>query len=132
MATKDVTSARPRRILIVDDNADAAKLLEMNLAAAGHSVSVANDGKTALSAAASSPPEVVILDIGMAGMSGYEVARKLRSSAATERALLIAVTGWAGEGNRQRAMEAGFNHHFAKPVKLSELLAAIDDYGKTA
>ena len=133
MATDESSShVRPRQILIVDDNADAADMLAMNLRAAGHSATIAADGTEALTCARDSVPEVVILDIGMAGLNGYDVARTLRQGSATKGALLIAVTGWAGEANRQRAMEAGFDHHLTKPVKMTELLSLIEDDKKHA
>ena len=119
---------KSRRILIVDDNVDTARLLAMNLDAAGYIVSIVHDGSVALSAARSVPPEVVLLDIGMTGLNGYDVARSLRADAATRDALLIAVTGWAGEANRQRAIEAGFDHHLPKPVATAELVSIIEKH----
>lgn len=129
--TSEHTAFNARRILIVDDNMDAGNMLALNLGSAGHIVSVAANGEIALKAARASIPDVVLLDLGMAGMSGYDVARSLRESAETRSLLLIAVTGWAGEGNRQRAMEAGFDHHFTKPVKTDELLTIIEEHWKS-
>lgn len=125
-------SVKARRILIVDDNPDVANMLAANLGGAGHEVSVATNGKDALERARASVPDVVLLDIGMAGVTGYDVARTLRENAETRGVLLIAVTGWAGEGNRQRAMEAGFDHHLTKPVKTAELLSIIEEHKKPA
>jgi len=128
MAIPEGTSSKARamRVLIVDDNKDSADALAMNLASDVNIVSVANSGKAALAAASAATPDVVILDIGMVDPNGYEVARTLREQYPDHRMLLIAVTGWAGEGNRQRAMDAGFDHHMVKPVpsaELSELIA---------
>lgn len=121
-----------RRVLIVDDNKDVADALAMNLGSGMTTVTVAHGGKQALEAARASVPDVVVLDIGMADPNGYEVARTLREQFASHRMLLVAVTGWAGEGNRQRAMEAGFDHHLVKPVAAAKLLALIEDWEKTA
>ena len=115
------SGARALRVLVVDDNKDSADALAMNLASDVNIVSIANSGKAALAAASASRPDVVILDIGMVDPNGYEVARTLREQYADQRLLLIAVTGWAGEGNRQRAMDAGFDHHLVKPVPTAEL-----------
>lgn len=121
-------SSKARRILIVEDNPDVANMLAANLGGAGHVVSIAANGKDGLAAARASVPDVVLLDIGMAGVTGYDVARSLREDPRTRSVLLIAVTGWAGEGNRQRAMEAGFDHHLTKPVKTAELLSIIEEH----
>lgn len=122
------SASNVRRILIVDDNPDVANMLAANLSAAGHIVSTAASGTEALRLALSSVPDVVLLDIGMSGVNGYDVARNLRDDPDTRGALLIAVTGWAGEGNRQRAMEAGFDHHLTKPVQTAELLSIIQEH----
>ena len=126
------SESRGRRVLIVDDNKDVADALAMNLASGMTSVTVAHDGIKGLEAARASVPDVVILDIGMADPNGYEVARTLREEFVSRRMLLVAVTGWAGEGNRKRAMEAGFDHHLVKPVAAAALLALIEDWEKAA
>lgn len=105
----------PRRVLVVDDNADAAETLAALLRLDGHDTRVCHDGPTALDAAAQFSPEVVFLDIGMPGIDGIEVARRLRQSP-DNGALLVAVTGWGQASDRQRTAEAGFDHHLVKPV----------------
>src|SRR5262249_33866753 len=96
-----------RRILVVDDNADAADGLSYFLAMSGHEVRTAYDGREALAAARAYRPEAVLLDIGMPGMDGYEVARRLRQEPGLERALLVALTGYGQEEDRRRSREAG-------------------------
>jgi CheY-like chemotaxis protein len=115
----------PRRILVVDDNADAADSLGMLLEVRGDEVRIAYDGLEALEAEGEFKPEVVLLDIGMPKISGYDVARRIRESRGTD-VLIVAITGWGQEDDRQRAREAGFNHHFTKPVDFEMLLALID------
>ena len=120
-------AAPRRRILVVDDNVDAAETLAMLLRLSGHHVRVAHDGPAALEAARSLPPEVVLLDIGMPGMDGYEVARRLRQLPGLAGAVLVALTGWGQEQDRRRSKEAGFDHHLTKPadpLALRELFAA--------
>ncbi len=113
--------ARPRRVLVVDDNADGAESLAMLLRMGGHEVSVAHDGPAALKAVAAFAPEVVFLDIGMPGMSGYDVAKQLRAQPGSERILLVAMTGYGQEEDRRRSWEAGFHHHLVKPVEFGVL-----------
>jgi two-component system CheB/CheR fusion protein len=118
-----------RRILVVDDNADAAESLAMMLQLNGHEVRTALDGPAALEAARAFKPQFVLLDIGLPGMSGYEVAGRLRQRPETQKAVLIAVTGYSQAEDRQRSKEAGFDHHLAKPVTLDELNAALNSLG---
>jgi DNA-binding response OmpR family regulator len=113
------------RILVVDDNADAADSLAMLLQVRGDEVRVAYDGEEALAAELDFRPEVVLLDIGMPKLSGYEVARRIRD-ARGPGVLIIAITGWGQDEDRQRAHEAGFDHHFTKPVDYAALLEVID------
>ena len=114
-----------QRILVVDDNQDAASSLGMLLRAFGADVVVAHSGPQALERFGEAAPDVVLLDIGMPGMDGYEVARRMRSAAAGRRARLIALTGWGQEGDRRRAVEAGFDHHLVKPVDAESLHALL-------
>jgi DNA-binding response OmpR family regulator len=115
----------PRRILVVDDNADAADSLGMLLQVRGDEVRVAYDGLEALELAGDFNPEVVLLDIGMPKISGYDVARRLRE-ARGDTVFIIAISGWGQESDRKRARESGFDHHFTKPVDFDALLALID------
>jgi PAS domain S-box-containing protein len=110
-----------RRILVVDDNVDAAESLAVLLRLEGHEVRVAADGPVALAAAQADPPEMVVLDLGMPGMDGYEVARRLRAQPETKEALLVALTGWAQEEERRRCHEAGFDGHLPKPLEWDDL-----------
>jgi CheY-like chemotaxis protein/two-component sensor histidine kinase len=106
-----------RRILVVDDNEDAAaSLAKLHRRLYGQEVEVAHDGPSALEIASEFRPEVVLLDIGMPGMDGYEVARRLRSRPEFATTLLVALTGWGQDSDRQKSREAGFDHHLVKPV----------------
>jgi len=112
---------RAIRVLLVDDNVDATESLAMLLRLWGHEVAVAHDGPAALRAAAACRPGVALLDIGLPGMDGYELARQLRRQPGLERTALVALTGWGQEEDRRRSQEAGFDHHLVKPVELSDL-----------
>jgi signal transduction histidine kinase len=111
----------PRRILVVDDNHDAADSLGMLLKFLGADVRTANDGPAALEAFKTYRPSVVLLDIGLPGMDGYEVARQARQQPESEDVTLIALTGWGQEEDRRRSREAGIDHHLIKPVDLGVL-----------
>jgi signal transduction histidine kinase/CheY-like chemotaxis protein len=104
------------RVLVVDDNVDAAESLTLLLRLRGHEVQKAHTGPEALRAAAEHRPEVVVLDIGLPGMDGYEVARRLRQEPRFQETVLVAVTGYGKEDDRRRSEEAGFDHHLVKPV----------------
>jgi signal transduction histidine kinase/ActR/RegA family two-component response regulator len=109
------------RILVADDNADAATSLGQLLSGRGHEVRVVHDGAEALAAARTLQPDVAFLDIGMPKVHGYEVARRLREETATRRTLLVALTGWGRDDDRQRAKEAGFDRHLVKPPEPAEI-----------
>lgn len=106
---------------MVDDNTDAAESLSVLLKLDHHEVRTASDGPTALAALQEFQPEVVLLDIGLPDMDGYEVARRVRAMPEVRDAVLVAVTGYGREEDRRRAMEAGFDHHLLKPVDLAAL-----------
>ena len=115
-----------RRVLLLDDNVDAANSLALMLRLQGHEVLVAHDGPTALEAVKEFTPDIAVLDLGMPGMDGYEVARRLRREPGLEKLLLVALTGWGQEEFRRRSREAGFDFHLVKPAEpreLRELLA---------
>jgi signal transduction histidine kinase len=114
-----------RRVLIADDNQDAARSLAMLLARTGHECRLAFGGPQALQMAADYQPEVVVLDIGMPDMDGYEIARRMRALPDGVRLLLIAVTGWGQDDDRRRSFEAGFNYHLVKPVDVEALHVLI-------
>ncbi|AWG45956.1 MULTISPECIES: ATP-binding protein [unclassified Massilia] len=116
---------RPLRILLADDNTDAVELLREILELEGHRVEVAADGLAALETAAGFLPDVAFLDIGMPGLNGYEVARRLRATPALAQARLVAVTGWGTQEDRARSEAAGFDAHLTKPVELDALIAII-------
>ncbi len=116
---------RPRRVLVIEDNPDAADSLREVLELGGHEVAVASDGAEGLAKARAHPPEVVLCDIGLPGMDGYEVARAIRADPALSSILLIALTGYAMAKDVDRAREAGFDQHLAKPPSLEALEAAL-------
>jgi two-component system CheB/CheR fusion protein len=119
-------AAAPRRVLVVDDNVDAAESLAILLRLKGHEAHCAHDGPSALALAAAVRPELILLDIGMPGMDGYQVACELRSGGLLGNAVLVAVTGYGQEEDRVRSRAAGFDEHFVKPLSphaLRELLA---------
>jgi PAS domain S-box-containing protein len=116
----------PCRVLVVDDNKDAAESLAMLLRVAGHEVRTAHDGLTALKMTKTFRPEVILLDIGMPGMDGYEVARRFREQPELKGSLLAALTGYGQEEDRRHSHDAGFDEHLVKPVEpvaLERLLA---------
>jgi two-component system CheB/CheR fusion protein len=119
--------AVPRRILVVDDNMDSADSLALLLRLQGHEVETVYDGITALERGVSLEPEVVVLDIGLPGLDGYQVARGLRRRPRTAKVLLIALTGYGQEEDQRQAREAGFDHHLVKPVDPQILYDLIDN-----
>jgi PAS domain S-box-containing protein len=121
-----------RRILVVDDDTDALDSLTLLLDLMGHEVRTAKDGPTAIDIAEQFHPEIVLLDIGMPGMSGYTVANRIRANAAMRNVLIVAVTSWGQEEDRRRSEEAGINRHLVKPVDFDELLRVLADYLGTA
>jgi signal transduction histidine kinase len=120
-----------RRVLVADDNKDAADSLAMILEMAGHEVRVVHDGRAALSLAQTFRPDVALLDIGMPQFNGYEVAKALRREPWGANIYLMALTGWGQEGDRQQAMDAGFDRHLTKPVDPDNLEAAVAGAGIT-
>jgi PAS domain S-box-containing protein len=120
------------RVLVVDDNVDAALTLSMILDIEGYATRVAHSGPEALDVAAAFRPSVVFLDIGMPGMDGYETAAALRRLAAIETPCLVALTGWGAEHDRARSREAGFDHHLTKPVDLGTVQTLLADMNAAA
>jgi len=116
-----------KRVLVVDDNEDAAAMLATVLDLHGHQTRTAEDGPRALAAAAAFAPDIVFLDIGMPGMSGYEVAKRFRADPALAGVTLVALTGWGGEEDKQRTKAAGFDFHLTKPVEFSAIRAVLSD-----
>lgn len=115
---------------MVDDHRDAARVLNVLLSALGHEVRTAESGEQALACAAEFRPEVVLLDIGLPKVDGYEVARRLRARPEGRDMKLVAMTGWGADEDRRRAAEAGFDLHLVKPVDAQALESALA--GKTA
>jgi CheY-like chemotaxis protein len=116
------------RVLVVEDDADAADTMAVFLRHHGHDVVVAPDGPTALRIAADHPPDVALLDIGLPGMDGCEVARRLRERAVGKVPLLVAVTGYGQEADRRRSLEAGIHLHLLKPVDPERLKKLIERF----
>ncbi|MGA2700296.1 MAG: chemotaxis protein CheB [Isosphaeraceae bacterium] len=119
-----------RRILIVEDNLDYALGLRRLLESAGHQVHICNDGLGALSQAPAFAPDVILLDLGLPGMDGYEVARQMRADESLARARIVVVSGYACEEDRRRSREIGVDEHLAKPVRFSELLRIVTETGR--
>jgi CheY-like chemotaxis protein len=117
---------RRRRVLVVDDLRDSADSLAMLLRLIGQDVHTVYDGRQAMRAAEELRPEVVLLDIGMPEVSGYEVCRHIRGQPWGGAVFIIALTGWGQEDDRRTAREAGFDHHLVKPVDPEELMALLD------
>jgi signal transduction histidine kinase/ActR/RegA family two-component response regulator len=120
-------TVRTRRILIVDDNVDHADSLAMLLSIDGHDVHCAHDGVEALSAAERLRPEVVLLDLGLPIVDGFETCRRIREQAWGKSMLLIAITGWGQDIDRQKSTAAGFDHHLVKPIDARTLAAIVND-----
>jgi signal transduction histidine kinase len=120
---------KPLDILIVDDNVSAAETTGQILSLLGHKVTLSHDGPGALDMARKLNPDAIILDIGMPGMSGYEVCRQLRKEPSFTSTLLIAQTGWGEDRDREEAREAGFDYHLTKPVSVADLTLALTSAG---
>ena len=129
MSTPSSARPRARNILLVDDNRDAAMLLSRMLERWGHRVHTAHEGSEALELARAHRPDVVLLDIGLPGMSGYEVADQLRSLDPPFGGTLVALTGHGQDEDRQRTLEAGFERHLLKPVDLDVLGSLLEELG---
>jgi CheY-like chemotaxis protein len=114
-------AVRGLRILVADDSVDSALTLHALLSAAGHDVQAVHDGFAALQRAAEFRPHVLVLDIGMPGLNGYDTCRRIRAEPWGRNAVIIAVTGWGADEDRRRSREAGFDAHLVKPVDYAEL-----------
>jgi PAS domain S-box-containing protein len=135
-----VTDARPpsppslsepllvHRVLVADDSRDSVEMMQTLLAHGGHEVHVAYDGPSAMSACASFKPDTVFLDIGLPGMNGYEVAKRIRRLPGGEKIQIVAVSGYARDEDRARAMESGFSHHLTKPVEINALTEILESH----
>jgi len=124
-------TVRPRlRVLVVDDNLDSLTSLAMLLRMSGDAVRTASDGTAALEVAKSFRPEVVLLDLGLPGMDGYEIGRRIRKMPESKSAILVAQTGWGQDDDRRRSAEAGFDAHLVKPVDPAELQKILESLPK--
>ena len=117
----------PRKILVADDNVDSASAWETLFTQRGHSVRVEHDGQTACDTAMQFRPHVAVLDIGMPRMSGHEVAREIRRQPWGKDILLLAISGWGEAKDKERAREAGFDHHRTKPADPEEIISLIEE-----
>jgi CheY-like chemotaxis protein len=127
-AAATVTS---RRILVVDDNTDAASSLARLLAMTGNETQTAHDGLEAVEAAAKYRPDVVLLDIGLPKLNGFDACRRIREQAWGKSMVLVALTGWGQEEDRRKSRDAGFDHHLVKPVDLDVLMRLLDELRPT-
>ena len=115
------STPRRRRILIVEDNEDAGETLRLVLESLGHEVQLARDGESAVAAAATFRPSVVLMDIGLPGMNGYEAARKIRAASLGRKVLIVALTGWSQAADLEQSHAAGIDRHLTKPVDFEAL-----------
>jgi CheY-like chemotaxis protein len=122
----------PRRVLVVDDNVDAASAMDLLLQSLGHETRVVHDGTQALQIVVDFWPDIVLLDIGMPGIDGYEVARRLRAVRQEQALRIVAVTGFGQETDRKKSREAGFDMHLVKPVAIDDLAQALGKRGGSA
>jgi two-component system CheB/CheR fusion protein len=119
------TTGEPRHILIIEDNRDLAESLRLLLAMRGYAVRVAYNGLEGVKAAHEWHPDTVLCDIGLPGLNGYDVAAEVRRDPAIAQACLVAITGYGTDQDRERAHQAGFDHHFTKPADPVALLQLI-------
>jgi CheY-like chemotaxis protein len=120
-AETNKSAARPLRVLVVDDSVDMADTLAMVVNGLGHDVRKAYDGSSSLEAALDYQPHIMFLDIGLPGLDGYKLAKRIREQQALRDVVLVALTGYGQESDRQRSLVAGFNHHLTKPLDLKKL-----------
>ena len=122
LSSPAAADGRKMKVLVVDDNTDAADSLSALLEIDGFDVRTVYDGAAAVAMAAESQPDMIIMDLGMPGMDGYETARAIRQRPGAERILMLALTGWGQSDARRRTVEAGFDHHLVKPVELEQIV----------
>jgi CheY-like chemotaxis protein len=115
-------------VLVVDDNQDAATSLALLLEISGHVVRTAHDGLQAIAATAEFRPDVVLMDIGMPNLNGYDAARQIRAQPGGEHLVLVAVTGWGQEEDRRRTQTAGFDGHLVKPVDYAAVVQLLSSF----
>ena len=127
----DFSVAPPKalKVLVVDDNIDAAQMLGLLVETLGHHATIEHSASAALARAASDPPDVCLLDIGLPEVDGYELARRLRAQAVGRCPYLVAVTGYGQAQDRERTQQAGFAHHLVKPADTAALAGLLDQLG---
>jgi DNA-binding response OmpR family regulator len=131
IASQPAVASPPLRVLVVDDNRDAADMLATLLRFDGHDTQTVHDGLDAVEATLKLRPHLVLLDIGLPRLSGYDVARMIREQNTREdRPVLVAVTGWGQTEDRRRSQEAGFHTHLVKPVNEVALRALVANVGR--
>ena len=130
LAETPLQESQPLRILVVDDNVDTVLSFSMLLKASGHEVKTAHDGPTAVKRAVEYVPDVVLLDIGLPGLNGYEVARQIRKEPTLKKVVLVALTGYGQESDKHASAEAGFNHHLIKPARIAEVRHILETVAK--
>ena len=129
MSESAENSATRRRILVADDNVDAATSLSMLLELMGHSTRVVHDGIEAVDVAASFQPDIILLDIGMPRLDGFEACSRIRAQSANKNVVIVALSGWTQDEKRQRSQEAGFDFYLIKPVESAALQKLLRDCG---
>ena len=127
-----VGNGAPLRILVVDDNEDGANSLGQMLEMMGNEVRVAHDGLAAIEAAEESRPQVILLDIGMPKLDGYDACRRIREQPWGKDTLVVALTGWGQDEDRRRTSEAGFDYHLVKPVESGQLVKVLAEVARRA
>jgi CheY-like chemotaxis protein len=115
----------PRRVLVVDDNVDNAELLKILLEEEGHETFMAHDGVEGLAAAERLRPDVVLMDLGLPRIDGFDACRRMREQPWGKQMLVIAITGWGQDVDRRKSREAGFDHHLVKPVDAHAITALM-------
>lgn len=121
-----MSAVRTRRVLIADDNVDAAMSLAMLLELLGHEVMTVHDGVDAVAAAQSFAPEFIFMDIGMPNVDGIEATRRIRALPLTSQPVVVALTGWGQQSDRERSRAAGIDHHLVKPIELDAIRALME------
>jgi len=129
---RSVSEVPPLRILITEDNRDSADSLKTLLEALRYDAHVVYDGETAVQSAATLRPDVIVMDIGLPGISGYEAARQIRAQNPGGRLTIVALTGWGQQADRLRSAEAGIDHHLVKPLDLAALKQILDSLSSSA
>jgi CheY-like chemotaxis protein len=132
MSDRIVGASGGARIVLVEDHPDAAESLALLLELLGHRVRVFSEGAAALAAASTDPPDLMVVDIGLPGIDGYEIARRVRRDPLLRHAVLIALTGYGSDDDRRESKAAGFDHHLVKPVEPRALEELVTRLGKPA